>query len=131
MRNVDPNLVHSLTNTNDGGSDESPYRVEVGGLPGTAENPGYGVPALMTPGSRLATFDEIDAGQATWNPAANSWEVAPISQLEGEDYSTYFNDGSVGPEFPTNDLIDSGNTPVDTTPVDTTPVDTRSEEQHV
>ena len=67
---------------------DAPYRVEVGGLPGTAENPSYAKPDQMNPNTRLATFDEIDAGKATWNPAANAWEMGaelPTTTIGGED----------------------------------------------
>jgi hypothetical protein len=53
-----------------------PFQVDVSGVAGTAEAPSYAIPEQMTPGSQLATQVEIDAGQATWNPAANAWEVA-------------------------------------------------------
>jgi hypothetical protein len=56
-------------------SAETPYRVDVSGAAGTAEAPQYAVTESMTPGNQLATQAQIDAGAATWNPAANAWEV--------------------------------------------------------
>jgi hypothetical protein len=48
----------------------------------------------MTPGSELATQAQIDAGQATWNPNANAWEIgAPSSTYKGPETYT-FDDGS-------------------------------------
>ena len=70
MRNVNPDYVNSLQPM-----EPQPYRVEVSGAAGTAEAPGYAVTESMTPGSQLATQAQIDAGAATWNPAANAWEV--------------------------------------------------------
>ena len=56
---------------------DAPYRVDVSGAAGTAESPQYVTdPDQLTPGSVLATLDQIDAGTATWNPAANAWETA-------------------------------------------------------
>lgn len=85
MKNIDPRMVNSLAADNNG---EQPFRVEVGGLPGTAENPGYANIDARTPGTDLATFDQIDAGKATWNPAANAWEITtpaqPVGPLPGE-----------------------------------------------
>ena len=57
-------------------SAETPFRVDVSGAAGTAESPSYAIQDAMTPGSKLATQAEIDAGTATWNPTANAWEVA-------------------------------------------------------
>ena len=74
MKNVDPNMVNSLQPVEPVPT-ETPYRVDVSGAAGTAEAPGYAVTESMTPGSQLATQAEIDAGAATWNPAANAWEV--------------------------------------------------------
>ena len=68
LKNVDPNLINSLDDT-------GAFRVEVSGLPGTAENPGYAKSEYRTPGTELATFEQIDSGAAQWNPAANAWEV--------------------------------------------------------
>lgn len=68
MKNIDPRMINSLQDT-------GTFRVEVSGLPGTAENPGYANIDARTPGTDLANFDQIDAGQATWNPAANAWEI--------------------------------------------------------
>jgi len=76
MKNIDPRMINSLADT---GAGEQPFRVEVGGLPGTAENPGYANIEARTPGTNLATFDQIDAGLAQWNPAANAWEVGDFS----------------------------------------------------
>ena len=72
MKNIDPRMVNSLADT---GAGEQPFRVEVGGLPATVENPGYANLEFRTPGTDLASFDQIDAGQATWNAAANAWEI--------------------------------------------------------
>ena len=69
MAKIDPNLRNSLVDTGE------VFRVEVEGLPGTAENASYAKSEFRTPGTELATFEQIDAGQATWNPAANAWEV--------------------------------------------------------
>lgn len=78
MRNVDPNLINSLQPT------DQPFRVEISGAAGTAEAPQYANQDLMTPGSSLANQAQIDAGQATWNPNANAWEVgAPIESTIG------------------------------------------------
>ena len=82
MKNIDPNLINSLADT---GAGEQPFRVEVGGLPGTAENPGYANIDARTPGTNLATFDQIDAGLAQWNPAANAWEVGDFSTFNPTD----------------------------------------------
>jgi len=99
MKNVDPRLVNALQDTGpvapdtsvDTGADSSydsgtdvPFRVEVGGLPGTIENPSYANTEFRTPGTDLASFADIDAGRATWNPAANAWEVG--AKL---DYSSF------------------------------------------
>ncbi len=78
MRNIDPRLVNSL-------ADDGVFRVEVGGLPGTAENPGYANIEARTPGTNLATFDQIDAGLAQWNPAANAWEIGDFSTFAPTD----------------------------------------------
>ena len=60
------------------GQDTGPaVPVSITGAAGTAEAPGYAVPNQMTPGTQLANQTEIDSGQATWNPSANAWEVAP------------------------------------------------------
>jgi len=99
MKNVDPRLINALQDTGpvapdtsvDTGADagvdsgtDVPFRVEVGGLPGTIENPGYANSEFRTPGTDLASFADIDAGRATWNPAANAWEVG--AKL---DYSSF------------------------------------------
>jgi hypothetical protein len=56
----------------------APYQVDVGGAAGTAEAPQYVTDSSqLTPGAVLATLEQIDAGTATWNPAANAWETAP------------------------------------------------------
>jgi hypothetical protein len=90
MRNVDPNMINSLVDQNNG----QPFRVEVSGAAGTAEAPSYAKTDLMTPGSELATQAQIDAGQATWNPNANAWEIgAPTSTYKGPETYT-FDDGS-------------------------------------
>lgn len=68
MKNIDPRLINSL-------ADDGVFRVEVRGLPGSAENPSYADVEFRTPGTDLASFDQIDAGQAQWNSAANAWEV--------------------------------------------------------
>ena len=85
MKNIDPRMVNSLADTSAG---EQPFRVEVGGLPATVENPGYANLEFRTPGTDLATFDQIDAGNAQWNAAANAWEVPtpaqPVGPLPGE-----------------------------------------------
>jgi hypothetical protein len=90
MKNIDPRMINSL-------ADDGVFRVEVGGLPGTAENPSYANIESRTPGTELATFAQIDAGQATWNPAANAWEIgAPaqsVAPYNGNDTYT-FDDGS-------------------------------------
>jgi len=77
MAKIDPALRNSLVDTGE------PFRVEVGGLPGTAENPSYANSEFRTPGTDLATFDQIDAGAATWNPAANAWEVGATPDYSG------------------------------------------------
>jgi hypothetical protein len=60
------------------GQDTGPaVPVSITGAAGTAEAPTYAVADQMTPGSQLATQTEIDSGQATYNSAANAWEVAP------------------------------------------------------
>ena len=61
---------------------DAPYRVTVSGVAGTAEAPSYAIREYMTPGTDLATQAQIDSGQASWNPAANAWEVnAPVVPL--------------------------------------------------
>jgi len=77
MAKIDPALRNSLVDTGE------PFRVEVSGLPGTAENPGAAIGEYRTPGTDLATFDQIDAGTATWNPAANAWEVGAQPDYSG------------------------------------------------
>jgi hypothetical protein len=62
---------------------ETPYRVDVSGTAGTAESPASAIKDLMTPGSELATIPQIDAGAATWNPAANAWEFS-TSQIPAD-----------------------------------------------
>ena len=59
---------------------ETPYRVDIGGVAGTAESPASAIQELMTPNTQLATIEQIDTGLATWNPAANAWEIgsAPV-----------------------------------------------------
>jgi len=60
------------------GSDAPPFQVDVSGTAGFEGNP-TAVTGPLNPGSQLATQAEIDAGQATYNPAANAWEVsAPV-----------------------------------------------------
>jgi hypothetical protein len=90
-------------------------RVDVTGAAGTAESPTYAIPGQMTPGSQLATQTQIDSGQATWNPAANAWEVAPAPAAPPVAVSV--------PSTPTTPAAVAP-APVDTTPVDTTPVTT-------
>jgi hypothetical protein len=51
--------------------------VSISGAAGTAEAPSYAISNQMTPGSQLATQTQIDSGQATYNSAANAWEVTP------------------------------------------------------
>lgn len=135
MRNIDPNLINSFADTGggggfdgdmqavDAGSDGAgggqPYRVEIGGLPGTAENPGYAIVDARTPGTNLATFDQIDAGLARWNPAANAWEVGDFSIFEPTD--TNFGafgeapTGGTGPVLP-GEVVTTPTTPAYTGP---------------
>jgi hypothetical protein len=83
-------MINSLVDQNSG----QPFRVEVSGAAGTAEAPSYANTDLMTPGSQLATQAQIDAGQATWNPNANAWEIGtPTSTYKGPEVYT-FDDGS-------------------------------------
>jgi hypothetical protein len=56
-------------------SAETPFRVDVSGTAGFQGNPSA-VTGPLSEGSQLATQAEIDAGTATYNPAANAWEVA-------------------------------------------------------
>ena len=88
-RNVDPGMIDNLTDTGTGG--EQPFRVEVRGTPATIDNPGSAIEQYRTPGTALASWDQIDAGLAGWNPAANSWEVMP--SFNGSEIYT-FDDGS-------------------------------------
>jgi hypothetical protein len=64
---------------------ETPYRVDVSGTAGFEGNPSA-VTGPITEGSQLATQAQIDAGAATYNPAANAWEVAgappPMAPIE-------------------------------------------------
>ena len=55
-------------------SAETPFRVDVSGTAGFEGNP-TAVTGPITEGSQLATQAQIDAGVATYNPAANAWEV--------------------------------------------------------
>lgn len=86
---------------------DTPYRVEVSGLPGTAENPSYAKSDLMNPNSRLATFDEIDAGQATWNPEANAWEIGADIQT-GTGTDGYVAQVTVNPDGSTSTVNRNG-----------------------
>lgn len=56
-------------------SAETPFRVDVSGSAGFEGNP-TAVTGPLSEGSQLATQAQIDAGTATYNPAANAWEVA-------------------------------------------------------
>ena len=64
------------TNIVEGAAPAGPVTpVDITGAAGTAEAPSYAVTQSMTPGSQLATQAQIQSGAATWNPAANAWEV--------------------------------------------------------
>ena len=75
---------------------DTPFRVEVSGAAGTAEAPQYVDFNYTTPGTELATVEQIDSGLARWNPAANAWET-PVADVIA-DASTpglqVFDDGS-------------------------------------
>lgn len=90
-RNVSPGMIDNLTDTGAVGGEEVPFRAEVVGTPATADNPNPAVAEFRTPGTELATWDQIDAGQAGWNSAANAWEVMP-KYVGPETYT--FDDGS-------------------------------------
>lgn len=101
MRNIDPRLINSL-------ADDGVFRVEIEGLPASAENPSYANVEARTPGTELATFEQIDAGQAQWNAAANAWEVRPTGTpaVPIDDLT-----GLVGPGTPGYDAPDIPFTP--------------------
>ena len=66
-----------------------PFRVDVSGRAGTIESPDVVNNQYRTPGTKLATIDEVDSGKATWNSAANAWEVkeptvAPVTPIINE-----------------------------------------------
>lgn len=61
--------------TNGTVSDAAPTRVDVTGTPGFAENPNSAIPEYRTPNTDLATQQQIDNGEASFNQAANAWEV--------------------------------------------------------
>jgi len=105
-RNVSPGMIDNLVDTGD-----QPFRVEIEGAAGTADAPQYAKTEFRTPGTDLASWDQVDAGQATWNPAANAWEVVTPNYDTFQPTDTNF--GAFG-EAPT------GGQPV-TQPVDTTP----------
>jgi hypothetical protein len=79
--NIDPDMINRIQPVEPVPGAETPYRVEVSGAAGTAEAPSYAIAEAMTPGSQLATTAQIDAGLASWNPAANAWEVGALSEL--------------------------------------------------
>ena len=112
MKNIDPRLVNSL-------ADDGVFRVEVGGLPGTAENPSYANVDARTPGTNLATFDQIDAGLARWNPAANAWEIGDFSTFAPTetDFGAFGEapTGGVGPVLP-GEVVTTPATPAYTGP---------------
>jgi hypothetical protein len=56
------------------------YSVDISGGAGFAEAPQYVNDFYSTPGTVLATESQIDAGNATYNAAANAWEIgAPMA----------------------------------------------------
>lgn len=89
-RNVSPGMIDNLVDTGAAGGDQ-PFRVEISGTPATIDNPNTAIVEYRTPGTALASWDQIDAGLAGWNPAANAWEVMP--SFNGSEIYT-FDDGS-------------------------------------
>lgn len=57
------------------GTSTTPFQVNVNGTAGFEGNP-TAVTGSLSNGAQLATQAQIDAGTATFNPAANAWEVA-------------------------------------------------------
>ena len=67
-------VTHPQT-VSDAGTGETPFRVDIGGRAGSAESPDVVLNEHRTPGTNLATIEQIDNGDATWNPLANAWEI--------------------------------------------------------
>lgn len=107
-RNVSPGMIDNLVDT--GAGTDQPYRVEIEGAAGTSEAPQYAKTEFRTPGTDLATWDQIDAGQATWNAAANAWEAVTPNYDTFQPTDTNF--GAFG-EQPTGGTTTQ---PVTTTP---------------
>jgi hypothetical protein len=67
---------------------ETPYRVDVSGTAGFADNPNSVINQYRSPNTDLATLDQINSGQAVYNNAANAWEVpgapaaGPVAPVE-------------------------------------------------
>ena len=112
--------------------------VSISGAAGTAEAPSYAISNQMTPGSQLATQTQIDSGQATYNSAANAWEVTPapapapvaVSVPTTPTVTTPVTTEIAPAPAPVAPPVDTGPTTVTTapvTPVETTPVATLPE----
>jgi hypothetical protein len=54
---------------------DTPYKVDVSGTAGFKDNPNVVKQEFRSPNTNLATQQEIDNGTATFNNAANAWEV--------------------------------------------------------
>ena len=98
---------------------ETGFRVDVSGTAGFEGNP-TAVKGPLTPGTQLANQTQIDSGQATYNSAANAWEVAPAPVPVPTPAPV-----AVVPTTTTTPVSTAPTTtpvaPVDTTPVDTIP----------
>ena len=112
--------------------------VSISGAAGTAEAPSYAIPNQMTPGTQLATQTQIDSGQATYNSAANAWEVTPapapapvaVSVPTTPTVTTPVATETTPAPAPVAPPVDTGPTTVTiapVTPVETTPVATLPE----
>ena len=71
-------------------------KVDVGGTPAYSDNPNSAIQQYRTPNTNLATSAQIDNGTASWNAAANAWEI-PITNQPLSELTPGSVDSSTGP----------------------------------